>query len=162
MYKKYFPIILLLALPTIWIACNAASENKSETTAQEEVSDLKKLEEKSWQEVMDIHDEVMPRMGEINRLKRNISKQLKSAEESLQTETAAKMKEAVDKLEEADKMMMDWMSSFSNGYTNVQKEGDHKKIMEYLEMEKGNITEVKNAMLGSIELGKKIAVNGSL
>ena len=99
---------LLLSLSVITIL----SCNLNQNSGEEEYA-LKKLHA----EVMDIHDEVMPKMSTINKLERRLKQKLE--------DPAAPNKESIQQLiyqlDEADDAMMNWMSAFKKpDYSNFE------------------------------------------
>jgi len=109
-------------------------------------------------EVMEIHDEVMPKMGEMNTLKNELLADAESlAIDSTNVENIEKsntLKQIAAELEEANKSMMDWMRNYKPNFD----EQTHEEIMQYLEEQKMKAGEVKNKILTSIEKAKaKIA-----
>ena len=106
---------------SIIISCKSASPEQKE---------LNRLHD----EVMLIHDEVMPKMRDIYQLRR----QLKKEEENQE------LKDLITNLERADDAMMDWMAQY-----------DIPKITEdyevYLSKQKVLIEVVRNDMLSSIK-----------
>jgi len=110
-------------------------------------------------EVMTIHDEVMPKMDDIMTLKGKLSKKILSLD-SLQNEgisgnTLAEQRiKATDlnqKLNESDKLMMDWMHSYRGDSAKKLKseqailyfENEKKKIEEVQQITTKNINDVK-------------------
>lgn len=88
-------------------------------------------------EVMKIHDDVMPEMSTIHKLKRV----LKNMEDT--TIITPKVRLIKD-LDEADEAMMSWMAEFS-------LPENKKDYQSYLEKEKEKIIDVSNKMYKSIE-----------
>ena len=92
-------------------------------------------------EVIAIHDEVMPKMGDIHVAKKQLRKLMgEGTSDSLKTEIL----ELISDLEKADEGMMDWMDKW-----DVPTE--EPAMTAYLEKEKIKITKVKEDMLNSIE-----------
>ena len=92
-----------------------------------------------YDEVMVIHDEVMPRMTDIHRLKKSIKQKHK---DDLQN-----YPEAIDllaRLEEADNAMMNWMADF-------KPPKDESAAEAYLNAEKSKISEVSRLMKATIQ-----------
>ncbi len=92
----------------------------------------------SYDEVMKVHDEVMPEMGTIHKLKKAFKKKLK---EDLSKDEKAKFEKHVEDLEFADDSMMDWMHQFK-----MPKNVGDDKLLEYLADQKTKITKVNEDM----------------
>ena len=101
-------------------------------------------------EVIQIHDEVMPKNVEINRL----SRQLKVyAQDSTLNEGAyVNINTQIKLLAEAEEAMNDWMV----GYKPPSMDAPFEKTMEKLNIEKEKIIAVKEMMLSSLESGMKL------
>jgi MFS superfamily sulfate permease-like transporter len=137
--KKLIIVILVLAPALVFINCQS-TENK----AQE---DLKK-------EVFVIHDDVMPKTSEINRLQRKLRKLSKDIP-SLDDSTRQRISDVQLQLEKAHDGMMVWMNNFKSP-AKLRASKSHEEIMQYLEEEKIKITQVRDDMLRSIESGNSL------
>lgn len=137
--KKLFIAILVLAPTFVFVNCNSA-----ENEAQE---DLKK-------EIFVIHDDVMPKTSEINRLQRKIRKLTKD-NPSLDDSTRLKISDVQIQLEKAHDGMMVWMNNFKSP-AKLRPSKSHEEIMQYLVEEKLKITQVRDDMLLSIESGTSL------
>ena len=126
-------LILLFCLNS----CGDGQQNQNEgEVSQEELYD----------EVMAVHDEVMPRMGDLM----NYQSQLKGKIDSLpegQAEETESLQSVVDELEEAHDAMMGWMRNFNRDYEGMTEE----EVMEYLRQEKEKIEEVKEKMNSALQ-----------
>ena len=111
----------------------SAAENR-------EVEDLK-------QEVMGVHDKIMPRVGTLMSLKKQLKEKATQIDtaEGASKEKAAAIAIAIKQLEEADEAMMQWMRTYQDPDQAVGK----AKALEYLELKKKEILEVKETMEGS-------------
>lgn len=115
----------------------------------------KKVSNKHTQmnEVMAVHDELMPKMGKIGRLVGELTK----LEDS--TETGQLYNKAKVDLQEANKAMMDWMKELGNrfDYEEILK---GKKLteqkQEWLREEEEKVKELKVKINGSIERAEKL------
>ncbi|MEL6122452.1 MAG: hypothetical protein AAFR14_01920 [Bacteroidota bacterium] len=96
-----------------------------------------------YQQVMDIHDEVMPQMKDIHQLR----KKLRKIEGAASNESIQDM---LLELQKADDQMMDWMADFKR-----PKEGD-SNAMSYLNTEMSKIEKVRDNMLSTIANGQEI------
>jgi hypothetical protein len=90
-------------------------------------------------ETMAVHDEVMPKMDDIMKLK----KSLKEIEDSTAQDEIMKL---VIALEESDKAMMNWMRNYD---PKMEGMTDDEKI-EYLKNKKASIEKVSEQMKSSI------------
>lgn len=108
------------------------------------------------EEVMNIHDEVMPKMGTIGKL----VGQLKPMADSLGMESAEA--KAMKDLQEANKSMMDWMQEFGNKFDPEEilegKELSEEK-MQLLDEEEEKIKAVKEAINSSIARAEELLKN---
>ena len=110
-------------------------------------------------EVMTIHDEVMPQMDAIMTLKSQLSKKIQSMDslqnEGISSNTIAEERiKAVDlnqKLNESDKLMMNWMHTYRGDSAKKLKS---ENAVAYFEKEKEKILEVKHTTLKSIQEAK--------
>ena len=147
-------LMALLALMIIGLgaACNSNTEKTGD--AQNTDTAAQQAEEKVWSEMMEIHDAVMPKMADMNR----ISRELKPYMEEGALEDKTLLEEvnlALKQLETADEGMMDWMGELQQ-LKVLRADKDHEAIMAYLEAEKEKITKVQDDMLSSLEHGSKV------
>lgn len=80
----------------------------------------KKAPEKTqMQSVMEVHDAVMPKMGSIGRLVKELNTRKDSllALESPSQQTIETLNQGLDSLKGAHKKMMDWMKGFGSQFT---------------------------------------------
>ena len=123
--KVLIPIILLTSLS----ACDKKPDN------QKIMID----------EVMAIHDEVMPKMDEIMSLKSSLDSVSKVSSDSV------KARELSSALEVADNKMMDWMEEYN---PDLLKGKSADEITKYYADEKAKISGVKDLTDKSIEDAK--------
>ncbi len=113
----------------------------------------------TFEEVMAVHDEVMPKMNEMGKL----SAELKAKVDT--TATGKVYQQALDSLGNAHKSMMKWMEDFSNKfpYSDDRLKGKSTEeiinAIEELKKEKIKIDEVRNALNGSITNAKSVLAN---
>jgi len=100
-------------------------------------------------DVMKIHDEVMPKMGKLNKTRIKLSKLLKNMEDGAQ-KTA--ILDAIKALEAADDGMMDWMSDYS-----VPSDADER--VKYLNDQMMKIQKVKDDMLAAMKEGEALLIS---
>lgn len=143
--NKFKSLFLAVIIGFAAIAC------ESGPTEEEQQNSLK-------DEVMEIHDEVMPKMGEMNTLKNELladADSLSADSSNVENlELSIDLKQIASELEEANKSMMDWMRNYKPTFD----EQTHEEIMQYLEDQKVKAGEVKTKILTSIKKAKaKIA-----
>ena len=117
-------------------------------------NDTEKLEKEAWAEVMKVHDEVMPKMADMNKISRSLKPYLEEGaleDKSLMEEVNL----AIKNLETADDAMMDWMADISP-LEELREEKSHEEIMAYLGEEATKIAKVKEDMLSSISSGQEV------
>jgi hypothetical protein len=97
-----------------------------------------------YNQVMDIHDEVMPKTEEIY----NISKRWKAAlQDANSPEEKELIQRKIDRLDSVNKMMMDWMHEFKPLPDTTNEETARLYYETHLE----KIKRVKEAMLLALE-----------
>ncbi|MEH6745542.1 MAG: hypothetical protein V7670_01765 [Maribacter arcticus] len=114
----------------------------------------KKAEETSrMEQVMDIHNEVMPKMGTLGKL----VGQLKPMADSLGAESIEA--KAMKDLQQANKSMMDWMQGFGNRFDPEEimngKELSEEKE-QWLKEEEEKVKKVKEDINSSIQRAEEI------
>jgi hypothetical protein len=103
-----------------------------------------------YDQVMDVHDEVMPKMDEIMKLKRSLQDQIANSPD-LVLERKEQLERVIANLDSANNAMMNWMHEFNPLPDSV----DQEKAREYLESEMERIRKVKTTMLESIDKAKE-------
>ena len=124
------PLILLLAVLTS-IQCK-------DKTPEEAALD------KLFDEVMVVHDDVMPKTATIHRLK----KKLKNNQTDENTST---FQAAIEQLDIADEGMMQWMEDFEK-----PKNKPFEEAKAYYEDEKVRIIKVKKNILSAISVAEEL------
>ncbi|GAB4408383.1 MAG: hypothetical protein OHK0039_11430 [Bacteroidia bacterium] len=103
-------------------------------------------------QVIAIHDEVMPKMGEIKSLKQELSSRIESLDAAPEPDTVriAEYRNAMRALVEGEKAMWDWM----HAYKTPEQTTPDAEALQYLEAEMVKVGEVKEKILTSIEQAK--------
>jgi len=112
-------------------------------------------QDKLYDQVMEIHDAVMPEMSTIHRLRKALKTIDTVADTTIDMRTISYHRQQLDK---ADEAMMSWMASFENPTADTTPE----TAMAYLENEKKQITEVRDLMLNSIAAAKQVLDKANL
>ena len=130
-----------LILSLLFLSACGSSDNEQNALSEKEAFDT----------MIALHDEVMPNMGPINKL----SRQLKGVLPTIDSTDAAlgeKVAQAIRDLEEANDGMMAWMNmNGGDKLVKLQAEKSHEEIMQYIKKEENSISNVKGLMLSSIE-----------
>jgi hypothetical protein len=141
---------VLFVATVVLYGCGNKTEHQAQLPEEEKAvsSDPTKA---LYDSVMDVHDEVMPRMGEIITLTEALKEKVAKTPDM----PAGKKKEietTVESLDKASEGMMDWMHKFSpetNAATTESKRA-------YLKDEMVKVERVKADMLAAIEKGKAL------
>lgn len=131
-------------------ACNppASQEENTGGEASENMSPEEIQRDSLYDAMMAVHDDVMPEMDRMYRLRRRAT----ALADSLQNQPdipipADTLQVIAQQVEVAEEAMMNWMRS-----NDFQFEGmSHQEIMQKLEEEKEKITVVREQMLNSIK-----------
>lgn len=105
-------------------------------------------------EVFAVHDEIMPKMGDIMDLREQITVDITTTDSLLKLKPSADLQKRKatglqigEALDDADHAMMDWMHEFDG---DSLEKMDAQKALAYLKSEKQKITAVRDKMLESI------------
>ena len=131
-FKK--TLFSLLALVFIVASCKNVTEKKEKPTQMEQV--------------MLVHDEVMPKMGKLSKLVAELKAKVDTTETGMQYEAAMR------DLQSANKSMMDWMRGFGDRFDSDEilngKELTAQK-QEWLNEEEQKVNALKEKINSSIE-----------
>ncbi len=105
-----------------------------------------------YNQMMDVHDEVMPRMDEIMKLKRHLQEEIANSPDMV-TERKQELENIISNLDSASNSMMSWMHRI-NEFNPLADSVNQEKAREYLESEMEEIKKVKELMIESIDKAK--------
>jgi len=138
---------LSVLVATLLLACGRpAGETRTDGSATDSTDANRVL----YDQVMDIHDEVMPQLEDIYALKKKLQDQI-AASPKMVDEERKKLEQRIANLDSVGNMMMDWMHQFSP----LPDSAGQEAMRDYLEGEMEKIKKVREAMLGIIEAEKK-------
>lgn len=103
---------------------------------------------------MAVHDEVMPKMSEINRLSRSL-RDYKENQETIDPQAEQRIDAAIQELSTAEERMWDWMNNLKQ-LDGLREQQSHEEIMNYLNEEKTAIDQVRDEMMSAIEEAEKL------
>lgn len=102
--------------------------------------------------IFDVHDEVMPKIGEVMNLKKQVLAKAGEAEE----EQASALRDLANELDNASESMMSWMRDWSkNSSQYMEMKNGAEAQKNYLSAEMKRVEEVKEAINGSIAKAKE-------
>jgi hypothetical protein len=144
--------VIIICLSSLFIpSCKpkgaevTVTESQDTTAVNVQTNEFQAYED----EIMKIHDDVMPKVSDINRLSRQLReiKTKTGTTDATKPSTIVGLDETLKSLEDAEQEMMNWMKYYSE--TKPRLTPDLEKIFYERELEK--ITNVKMTMLNSIE-----------
>lgn len=94
-----------------------------------------------WDDMMQVHDEVMPKTGELVRMQKNL-------------QNVPNAEPVIQRLEDAEMAMMGWMDDLVTKQELEQMERD--AALDYLENKTEEIVEVKSKTLSSLEEAEEL------
>jgi hypothetical protein len=136
-------LLLLMTFSACIISCNRSSPNQ-ELGKEESIKE--NPNQALYNEVMNVHDDVMPKLDDIYRLKRDLQDSLAVAI-TLTIEQKEKIDKQIGDLDSASQAMMDWMHQFNP----LPDSADQEEAREYLESEMERIKKVRDVMLEAID-----------
>ena len=140
MTKIYF----VLAAGFVIASCTRSSDNGG--AHHEEGGDS--TNQILYNQVMDIHDEVMPKLEELYNLKKDLQEKIANTP-GLVIEERKKLELRIARIDSASDMMMDWMHEFSP----LPDTADQEQSRAYLESEMERIRKVKEVMTDALREG---------
>ncbi|GAA4274942.1 hypothetical protein U6A24_12515 [Aquimarina gracilis] len=127
-------------LTFLFISCNQLSEEEQKFDALME-------------NVISIHDEVMPKMGEISSLIKDLEPKIDT------TQTGKSYAKAQQDLKDSYDFMMTWMSDFSEKFPHDEGEMETKDIssqIKLLKEEEVEVRELRDQINSSIDNAKRL------
>jgi Mg2+ and Co2+ transporter CorA len=104
-----------------------------------------------YDQVMDVHDELMPQMEDLYKLKKELQEKI-AATPDMVAEKKGELDQAIATLDSADQLMMDWMHKFRP----LPDSANQEKAREYLESEMEKVKKLKELFNESIDKAKEI------
>jgi hypothetical protein len=109
----------------------------------------KSEKEALFEDVMKVHDELMPKLGDISSLSQDLK--VKSAAKSSDRPAMEAINKKVVSLQNASGSMMQWMRSFNTQYDTLPE----KIAVDYLKEEKLEVEQLKKEMDSAISEAEK-------
>lgn len=145
---SYATWTVLIAVATM--ACGSASEKNSDVDSGKDpaITALRNLEK----DVIDVHDEVMPKMATLNNTRVKLLKHY--GDKNLSADKRTGLSNAIMHLEEADSLMWAWMHNYNR--PDYDRNLDSARI--YLENEMATVTIMRDKFLSSMEEGEALLI----
>lgn len=103
-----------------------------------------------YEEVMKVHDEVMPKMNDVYKVKEELKNQIANTP-GMAEEKKKEIESTISKLDSASESMMVWMRNFNPLPDSLGEE----QAREYLENEMEKVKKVKEDLLEALEKAKE-------
>lgn len=93
-----------------------------------------------YKKVMEVHDEIMPKMGDIMKLKKQLEEKLAELDTATEIDRTKidEIERAIADLDNSHEEMMSWMRQFDRDFEGMVNE----EILKYLNDQKGRIEKV--------------------
>lgn len=108
--------------------------------------------------VMAIHDEIMPKMGDIMKYKKELNAKIKALTEAGSEENADQIDEltkAVEGLENSHEGMMNWMHQYNSDFEDKVQE----EVMAYLKDQMTKIEDVAKTTNSALKKAEELMAN---
>jgi hypothetical protein len=138
--------IIIFLVSLVLLGCSKPTDKQENGTSD---TDSTSSNQALYDQVMLIHNEVMPKMDDIYILKKKLQDQIAATPDMVVEEKQA-LEKRIARLDSVGNLMMVWMRKFSPVPDTV----DQEAAREYLESEMEKIRTVREAMLEAIESEK--------
>jgi len=138
---KVLTIVVFGAL----ISCGKSGQD---TTASDPVDE--DPNQALYNQVMDIHDEVMPKMDGLYKLKKQLQDSIAKTPAMVE-ETKKELEQTIQQLDSASNSMMEWMRQFNPPTDSTSEEA----LREYLEAQLEMVKKMREDVWEALDKGKK-------
>ena len=121
----------------VLISCGKTSDHTGHDKSEDGTSG--EANQALYDQVMDIHDEVMPKMGDIYKMKIELLEKIANTPGMVE-EKRKELEAIISNLDSTNNAMMDWMHNFNP----IPDSLDQEKAREYLETEMERIKKVRD------------------
>lgn len=134
------------------LSCGCGQKSREDHDDNENTTEIEETggNQALYDEVMKIHDEVMPKMDDIFKAKEELRSKL--AETNIVDAKKQEIEASIAKLDSADQIMRDWMHNFNPPPDSLGEE--HARA--YLETEMEKIKKVREELNEAVEKAKAI------
>ena len=132
----------------VLISCGKTSEHAGHSESED--GNTGEANQALYDQVMDIHDEVMPKMGDIYKMKIELLEKIANTPGMVE-EKRKELEAIISNLDSTNNAMMDWMHNFNPLPDSV----DQEKAREYLETEMERIKKVRDRTIEALGRAKE-------
>lgn len=138
-------LLYIVSTACLIISCSPKTEHQHEETSSDP-SDSPNII--LYNEVMDIHDEVMPRMEELYNFKKDLQQKI-SSNPTIAADEKAALEARIVRIDSASQLMMDFMHEFD--FDIKSDTVDSEPSRAYLESQMEKARRMKEAILETIK-----------
>ena len=150
MTKKIAALPILFVVVAALYGCGKKTEDHSHHHEQQE-SGSGDPNKALYDSVMDVHNQVMPRLDEMFKLSESLRDKIAKTPD-MPAPKKQEIQAAIDSLDKANEGMMVWMRQFNP----VTDTADRQAARDYLNEEMVKVERVKTDILSAIEKGKAL------
>lgn len=143
----------LLSLLSLMLLAACGSPSGNEASESDNLTVEEKMENELWDQIMEVHDAVMPKTSDLERTAKALKKHLDRPD--LTEAQRQEVKETIQLIESAVDAMYTWMNDLKM-LPDLRKNQNHEQIMTYLRTEYNNISTVKALMEEALEKGERL------
>ena len=114
----------------------------------------KEAQDVLYDQVMEVHDEIMPKMGDIMKYKKQLKSKVDALAENaeMNSEKISELQQAIAELDNSHEEMMAWMREFNPDFEGLVSE----EIMKYLDEQKAKIEQVGKVTYAALNHAEKL------
>lgn len=142
--KTLLKVLFIVVLGAL-ISCGKSGKD---TTASDPVEE--DANQALYDQVMDIHDEVMPKMDDLYKLKKQLQDSIAKTPGMVE-EAKKELELTIQQLDSASNSMMVWMRQFNPPTDSTSEEA----LREYLEAQLEMVKKMREDVMGALDKGKK-------
>lgn len=143
--------LLLATTVLLLVSCNKSGDKTGGNHHEDGDSISEDANRALYDQVMDLHNEVMPKMEDLYSLKKELLEKIAKAP-GIAPSRKKEIEDIIAGLDSANKAMMDWMHDFKP----LPSTADQENAREYLENEMESIKKVRDLTNETLEKAKAI------
>ena len=140
--------LLISTVFLVLISCGKTSDHTGHDKSEDGTSG--EANQALYDQVMDIHDEVMPKMEDIYKMKIELLEKIANTPGMVE-EKRKELEAIISNLDSTNNAMMDWMHNFNP----IPDSLDQEKAREYLETEMERIKKVRDRTIEALGRAKE-------